>query len=109
MKARVIAGQLFKGEKMPLNVQNIEIEGGNARITWLYPEISDRAKQNWLEIQLSHTRAADSIRIKYDSERDGWSIEQASIFEWEADDKVCDQDWQEVAFIQAWAREKNEK
>jgi gentisate 1,2-dioxygenase len=51
-------------------------------------------------------RAADSIRISYDHERDGWKIEQASTFEWEANDTVCDPDWQEVAFVQAWGRER---
>lgn len=78
-------------------------------IWWSYPEIYDRSKQSTLTISLCHTRAADDIRIKYDSERDGWVIEQASVFEWEADDPVCDPDWQEVAFVQAWAREKNKE
>lgn len=75
-------------------------------IWWSYPEIYDRSKQSTLTISLCHTRAADDIRIKYDSDRDGWVIEQASVFEWEAGDKSCDQDWKEVAFVQAWAREK---
>ena len=78
-------------------------------IEWMYPEIYDRSKQSTLIISLSHTRAADDIRIKYDSERDGWVIEQASVFEWDGSDPVCDPDWQEVAFVQAWAREKNKE
>lgn len=76
-------------------------------IMWSYPEIYDRSKQSTLTISLGHTRAADNIRIKYDSERDGWVIEQASVFEWNKDDSVCDPNWQEVAFVKAWAREKN--
>lgn len=59
-----------------------------------------------LQVGLMDVRAADDIRITYDFARDGWSIQQASIFEWKADDKVMDEDWQEVAFIQAWARER---
>lgn len=57
-------------------------------------------------IGLMDVRAADDIRISYDKDRDGWKIEQASIFEWIADDKICDPDWQEVVFIQAWGRAK---
>lgn len=73
----------------------------------------------WVEGQIKHfiiglscVRAADSIRVSYDFERvsydferDGLKIEQASIFEWEIEDDVCDPDWQEVAFIQVWARQ----
>jgi hypothetical protein len=72
----------------------------------MYPEIYAKEKTT-IEIGMCHTRAADSIRISYDSDRDGWVIEQASIFKW-ADDSVCDPDWQEVAFIPAWGREKKE-
>jgi hypothetical protein len=73
-------------------------------IIWSYPEIYK--KHSTLIISLSHTRAADSIRIKYDSDRDGWVIEQASVFEWDADDTICDPFWKEVAFVKAWANEK---
>lgn len=59
-----------------------------------------------VEVDMTEVRACDSIRITYDFDRDGWSIKQASTFSWDADDKVCDSDWQEVAFVQAWARER---
>lgn len=92
-------------------MQNIEIQGTdenqkeiNAHIEWMYPGIYD--KKSYLTLGLCHTRSADDIRINYDSERDGWIIEQASVFEWDCDDEICDPDWKEVAFIQAWAREK---
>jgi hypothetical protein len=58
-----------------------------------------------VEVGLMHVRAADSIRIEYDFDRNGYTIKQASRFQWEADDAACDSDWQEVAFVQAWARE----
>jgi hypothetical protein len=58
---------------------------------------------------LCDVRAADDIRISYDFDRDGWKIEQASIFEWDGDDPVCDPDWQEVAFVEAWGREKGDE
>ena len=56
----------------------IEIKG-DERIEWMYPEIYDKDNQSTLEIGMCHTRATDSIRIKYDSDRDGWIIEQSSI------------------------------
>ena len=58
-----------------------------------------------IEIELSDVRAADSIQVSYDFDRDGWVIKQAAIFGWGGDDEICDPDWQEVAFVQAWARE----
>lgn len=78
--------------------------GDELHIDLWYPDVpnSDVSK---LVIGLMDVRASDDIRVSYDKDRDGWKIEQASIFEWDADDKVCDPDWQEVAFIQAWARE----
>lgn len=61
-----------------------------------------------VEVGLSDVRAADSIRIHYDFDRDGYVVEQASRFTWAtADDN--DADWQEVAFIQAWARAETEE
>lgn len=73
-------------------------------VDWEYPEIYNENKSHII-LGLVHTRAADSIRISYDSGRDGWVIEQASTFEWSGDNKICDPDWKEVAFVQAWARE----
>jgi hypothetical protein len=74
-------------------------------IELIYPEIYTKEKTT-LEVSMCHTRAADSVRISYDSDRDGWVIEQASIFSWDKDDSICDPDWQEVSFIQAWGRAK---
>ena len=68
-----------------------------------YPRSRD---EKFIRIDLCDIRASDGLRISYDFERDGWKIEQASVFGWDSDDKVCDPDWQEVAFIQAWGRKK---
>jgi hypothetical protein len=55
-----------------------------------------------IELGIQCVRAADTIRITYDFDRDGYSILQAS--NWDNADE--DKDWQEVAFVQAWARER---
>lgn len=83
---------------------------GDVYLDWMYPQIYGGEKGfNYVTLGMCHVRAADNIRIHYDSDRDGWSIEQASVFSWDGNDPVCDPDWQEVAFVQAWAREKKEQ
>src|ERR1043166_3303349 len=79
----------------------------DVRIEWMYPDIYEGKHR--LILGLCHVRATDAIRIHYESERDGWVIEQASKFEWEPDDKICDPGWKEVAFIQAWASDSREE
>ena len=73
----------------------------------MYPEVGSNFKK--IEVGLCDVRAADSIQIEYDFDRDGYSIKQASKFSWDADDKICDADWQEVAFIKAWGRKNEEE
>jgi len=83
---------------------NTEVVGRLLKVELIYPTAGKNV--NEIEIDLCCTRAADGIRISYDYERDGWVVKQASTFSWKADDKVMDEDWQEVAFIQAWGRKK---
>jgi hypothetical protein len=90
--------------KYAIDWNTVESKGETPTVQLWYPRLEGHAKE--IEIELSDVRAADSIRVRYDFERDGWAILQASTFSWDGDDEVCDPDWQEVAFIQAWAREK---
>ena len=71
----------------------LEVDADRANIEFLYPRIDGHISE--LEIGLEDVRAADSIRICYDFDRDGWSILQSS----ETDN------WKEVAFILAWGSE----
>ena len=82
---------------------NTTFNGNEARIDLEYPRSSEI---KFICVGLCDVRAAVSIRISYDFERDGYKIEQASTFIWEDDGKEPDHDWQEVSFIKAWAREK---
>ena len=86
-----------------LNYKLQQSETRKVTVGLWYPRLEDNV--NEVEVDLVCVRAADSIKIRYDFERDGWSVLQASRFKWDANDAVCDPDWQEVAFIQAWARE----
>ena len=83
----------------PLN--EARIRGRVVHLDLWFPTVGDNP--DTVELGLMDVRAADAIRIRYDFERDGWAILQASTFRWEADDPVCDEGWQEVAFIEAWA------
>lgn len=80
--------------------------GDTVYVDHWYPGVS--GNPTYTQVGLMHVRAADDIRISYDFDRDGWVIQQASRFEFPADDKVCDEDWQEVAFVKAWARENQD-
>lgn len=63
----------------------------------------------YVEIDQESVRASDGVRLFYDYERDGFVVQQASRFAWNMGDKVCDPDWQEVAFIQSWARQETDE
>lgn len=77
---------------------------GLAFVELYYPRI-DPPRLKAVQVGLMDVRAADSIEITYDFDRDGWVIKQASKFEWEIGEKV-DGDWQEVAFVKAWGRQR---
>lgn len=94
----------IKGKKGEMMMIDTPVPfGDTVMMDLLYPGVD--GNPSYLQVGLQHVRAADPIRISYDFERDGWRIEQASRFEWEIDEEP-DNDWQEVSFIQAWAREK---
>jgi hypothetical protein len=81
--------------------------GDELHIDLWYPDVPETEVRKFV-IGLMDVRATDGIRVSYDKARNGWKIEQASTFMWEIDDEVCDPDWQEVAFVESWAREKEE-
>jgi hypothetical protein len=62
---------------------------------------------NEVEIDLVDVRAADSIRVTYDFDKDGWSITQGSYNK--STPEVGPIDWKEVAFVPAWGREIDPK
>lgn len=82
---------------------DFKIFDDTARVDLFYPRNSSI---KYFVLGLCDVRAADDIRMSYDFDRDGWIIEQASTFQWDINDKECDPDWKEVAFVQVWGREK---
>lgn len=88
-----------------IKTHGIAFRGDRVCLDLWYPRSEPISK---IEVGLVDVRAADGLLIEYDFDRDGWSIKQASTFSWDIDDQVCNPDWQEVAFVRAWAREKPE-
>lgn len=81
------------------------VSGDVIRVDLWYPGVEGNPTA--VEVDLMHVRASDGLRISFDFERNGWSIKQASTFQWEPGDEVQDSDWQEVAFVHSWARDKH--
>lgn len=98
MNTKVIA-------EYPDNNFEVSLYDRTVGVELCYPRIEGHP--DTVEVGLMDVRAADSIQVSYDFERDGWSIKQASRFSWtqeEAKAGNTDEDWQEVAFVEAWAR-----
>src|SRR4051812_27095676 len=85
---------------------NLSIHGRVLNVELCYPRIEDN-RPNVIELGLMDVRAADSIRVIYNFELDGWQIQQAQYFHWpqEGVEMNCE-GWTTVAFIQAWANKK---
>ena len=88
--------------RRPHSTRTGETVTDTKRVVLEYPRNEGNPK--FVEVDLMCVRSADGLRISYDFERDGWKIEQAAIFSWDAEDEKCDPDWQEVAFCPAWQR-----
>lgn len=71
-----------------------------------YPRYSNNIDS--LIVGLGDVRASDGIRITYDFDRDGYVIQQPTQLSWNVDE-VVDQKWKEVAFIESWALEEEQK
>ena len=88
-------------------LHQLQVLGDTLEVNICYPSSAGMIEK--IEVGIMAVRAADSILIEYDLARDGYSIKQASKFSFATTDEACDPDWQEVAFIQAWAREPEEQ
>lgn len=85
-------------------------DGETVNVCLSYPPYENtpnpEGRCRYVEVELCAVRAADNVRISYDFGRNGWSIQQAAVFEWSGDDPVCDPEWAEVAFVPAWQRQR---
>lgn len=100
-----VAAMLRVDDGRGMRVENVTlcVRGDTAVVEMEYPR---SGKVSRVEVGMMCVRSADDLRIEYDFDRDGWSVQQASTFEWAPEDDVFDPDWQEVAFVPAWGRER---
>jgi hypothetical protein len=83
-----------------LENESVDVRG-SVDIDWMYPDAYEDNPKDKIEIHLYSVRAADSLIIKYDMERDGWSISMARTKDhddYSEDTGIVD----EMAFIPAW-------
>lgn len=78
--------------------------GDRLSVELWYPRSGENKVRSVL-VGLCDVRAADCIDISYDFARDGWAIKQASNWTGKEGDTEIDYDYQEVAFVRAWARD----
>lgn len=93
--------------RSPNNV-HITRRGDTLSVEHTYPNINPNGVK-YFEINQESVRATDGIRLHYDYDRDGWVIEQPTKLSWLYKDDACDMGWKEVAFIQSWALETEQK
>lgn len=86
--------EVIKGDQIvkPEDIQ-VELE---------HPRSEDRPEG--VRIDLSDVRASDGIRVSYDFERDGWSIQQPkTTHPWiNGNTYGLHEEWIETAFVQSW-------
>ena len=94
--------KLYRHRSVEINAYHDEVH-----VTLMYPNLPDSDFRH-VVVNQSSVRASDGLRLHYDYDRDGFVIEQASTFSWDPSDEKYDMDWQEVAFVESWGREKEE-
>jgi hypothetical protein len=82
--------------------ETLSSDGKIRQVELWYPSVEGNPTH--VEVNLMCVRATDGIRISYDYDRNGWKVEQDSNVGEAAGDG--DPDWQEVAFVASWGRER---
>ena len=95
----------------PYILSEARVRGDTLSLDLWYPpypgEKPTEGEPSKVVIGLMAVRAADSIRVSYDYTRDGYVIEQAARFSFRDKDDN-DPEWREVAFVQAWGRQRED-
>lgn len=65
----------------------------------IWPESEPR----YLRVDLMGVRAANTLVIHYDLERDGWVIQSPTKMAWYEGEDSTDEQLEEVAFVPAWS------
>ena len=79
--------------------ERVEIDNDESKPAYVCLNYPSRDNPQYVHLEICDVRANNGIRLWFDFERDGWVIERPTVFEWDCDDEVCDQGWQEVALV----------
>ena len=75
------------------------------RVELWYPRNDAAESGDTVRVSLMDVRVANDLVIRYDFDRDGYSIQQPTIHEWHDGDDSNDEELVEVAFVEAWQAE----
>ena len=78
------------------------------RVELWYPRSDGPQSVDTIRVSLMDVRAANDLVIRYDFDRDGYSIQQPTIHEWAIGDDPSNEGLVEVAFVPAWGAEPSE-
>jgi hypothetical protein len=79
-----------------------------SRIDLWYPRVEDTERTpdhpQEVEVDLIDVRAANSLVIDYDFDRDGYRLRMSTVFEFDSADGEPDEGLVEVGFVPAWVK-----
>lgn len=103
--AEEAAIKAFKDHRIDATLWGVDKDKSRSiDVNFWYPRIDNNI--NEINIGLYDVRASDGIRVTYDYERDGYSIQQPFIIEVDKGSFIdCEEHWEETAFLQSWALE----
>lgn len=74
------------------NVMHVNLE---------YPGVN--GNKDTIEVNMTHVRADDGLRLKYDFDRNGWAIFKPKVTHpHQGDSYGYHEEWVEVAYIESW-------
>lgn len=82
---------------------DVYVAGDTLDISLTYPEIT-KTGCRYVHVNQESTRASDGVRLSYDYDRDGWSIQQqVQVDHGGLIDTPNPDEWIEVAFVRSWS------
>ncbi len=89
------------GTDPSLHMFEVRSVGNRLDVNLVYPRIRGRGQPVEVHIELDDVRAADALIVRYDYERDGWSIRMDRTKDLGSMMEVVEPNV-EVAFVPAW-------
>ncbi|MCK2055278.1 hypothetical protein [Methylobacterium sp. 37f] len=88
---------------------DVEVYGDVLNVNLTYPNITIDGCRH-VHVNQESVRASDGIRLSYDYDRDGWSIQQQVCVD--LGDRIYTpnpDEWVEVSFVQSWSLMRDQR